>query len=342
MSESLVPKIISNSRLFLLVHLLGVGVYLYIVFYIVDIKKTILSLDQINLSYFFLASAIFFLVIFLKAFRWVYINHSYGIYFTLGEGYKLYNLAYFTGGITPGRLGEFLTIFFSYKRSNSVTSAVRVGLFDKGLEVGFILLYGGLCFLLFMKGEMRPVFIVMNFVLSATSLFLIVCLFNSSFISYRITERLTKKFVGLFRIEAQSPRVTTPQKNPMTPKSCLFVVLICSLLYAVIYVQNILIAKSMGIEIPLFYFYYLSGIATVMALLPITFAGLGTREAIYIFLFTHMGLSKEEAFTYSLLCLALYLLQIGIAFSIAQLFFTKLKLSQQGKTPAEVSADIHS
>lgn len=57
---------------------------------------------------------------------------------------------------------------------------------------------------------------------------------------------------------------------------------------------------SLGIEVPYIVFITLYPIANIIAFIPVTSAGLGTREAAVIFLFSFFGVSPEIAVVLSL------------------------------------------
>ena len=58
---------------------------------------------------------------------------------------------------------------------------------------------------------------------------------------------------------------------------------------------------GIGMNVPIGYFFLFVPLATVASMVPISLAGLGVREGIFIFLFTKAGAAQEEALTLSLL-----------------------------------------
>jgi uncharacterized protein (TIRG00374 family) len=65
--------------------------------------------------------------------------------------------------------------------------------------------------------------------------------------------------------------------------------------------MNVTIGLALGIDTSLAYYLVFVPLISLVLLLPITFAGLGTREAAYVFLFTQVGVSTEAALGLSLL-----------------------------------------
>ena len=69
----------------------------------------------------------------------------------------------------------------------------------------------------------------------------------------------------------------------------------------VLFIQWYIIAKSLAIPISLFFTFAIMSISRLFSFLPISFSGIGTRDAALIFLFSLLGLDNELAVAYSLL-----------------------------------------
>ena len=62
-----------------------------------------------------------------------------------------------------------------------------------------------------------------------------------------------------------------------------------------------LLSRAIGMEMPLNYFFIFVPLATVVAMLPFSLAGLGIREGAFVFLFAKAGGTSAEAMSVSLL-----------------------------------------
>jgi uncharacterized membrane protein YbhN (UPF0104 family) len=71
--------------------------------------------------------------------------------------------------------------------------------------------------------------------------------------------------------------------------------------YALFFGQGRLLAKALEIPVGIAYLSICLSVVGVITLLPISFSGLGTREAVLITLFAPLGLAAEQAVAYSLL-----------------------------------------
>jgi uncharacterized membrane protein YbhN (UPF0104 family) len=73
------------------------------------------------------------------------------------------------------------------------------------------------------------------------------------------------------------------------------------LAYALFFWQGWLLALALDLPLGMVYLAVCLSVAGVAALLPISFSGLGTRDAILILLFAPLGLAAEEAVAFSTL-----------------------------------------
>jgi uncharacterized protein (TIRG00374 family) len=78
------------------------------------------------------------------------------------------------------------------------------------------------------------------------------------------------------------------------------------------FLQIFLLAKAFHFQADYLFIIFAYSAATLVSLLPITFGGLGTREATYIVIMDQIGISQEEALLFSL--------TDGLVFSILILF----------------------
>ena len=81
-------------------------------------------------------------------------------------------------------------------------------------------------------------------------------------------------------------------------------VVIGVLLNGMVIAINVLIARSLGVDIPLGYFFLFVPIITSLLMLPVSMSGLGVREGAYVYLFAQAGVPSSQALTMSLLVYA--------------------------------------
>jgi hypothetical protein len=95
------------------------------------------------------------------------------------------------------------------------------------------------------------------------------------------------------------------------------------------------IAKSLGIEIEIIYFFIFVPIISAISMIPLTIGGLGLRDTSSIFFFTRVGLSVSAAFTLSLIVFFLLMLA-GIIGGIVYVFTLHPRRIQYNKTDTNI------
>ncbi|MBA7640673.1 hypothetical protein ES703_48344 [subsurface metagenome] len=81
--------------------------------------------------------------------------------------------------------------------------------------------------------------------------------------------------------------------------------------YIIFYTQGYLIAKSLSIPVSFFYLVFCLSLASLVALIPISIFGIGTRDATLIVLFSTQGLTEEAAVSLSLALLFVFYVSVG-------------------------------
>ena len=87
--------------------------------------------------------------------------------------------------------------------------------------------------------------------------------------------------------------------------------------YALFFGQAKLLAVALGLNIGMPYLAVSLSVAGVITLLPISFAGLGTRDAVLIALFSPLGPNPEQAVAFSTLFFLVFYVASGIIGALA-------------------------
>jgi hypothetical protein len=83
------------------------------------------------------------------------------------------------------------------------------------------------------------------------------------------------------------------------------------------------LALSLGLNIPLWYLYLIDPFVSLVAILPISILGLGTRELSYAFLLTPLGIGLNQSVIFSL-----FILFFNILIALPGLFLCLAKKSE--------------
>ena len=294
--------------------LVGIILFVYIISK-VNLNHVINILSSANPFFIILSVLMLFFAIILRSLRWKIIIKATGFDIPLKDCSLIWLKGYFLGGVTPGRVGDlfrakFLSDKFKIPLGKSVLTAVIDRLLDIlvifGLSVSGILMISQLFGIeLF---SLHYLFILL--VISGLCLYILISrklsakilgpLFNL-FVPPKFKEKTKINFDEFYKgLELLKER-----------KQHLFASISVGILcWLVVGVGGYLIALSLGLNISYWYLLVSLAISSLVALLPISISGLGTREATFIFLFSIINIVPEEAVSFSLLILAWNLLPI--------------------------------
>ena len=286
-------KILSlkNTGFFLL-H--GIG-FLLLYFVIRDLEfREILQLSAtVPLIKLLSGLALLLAVYFIKAFRWLLINRAFGVDMSYGSTLLIYLITGFLSSITPGRIGEFAKIYFLKKKHQiDYSKATSSVILDRVWDILVLSMMAGISILMFFSGKDIPVLslglIVLFFLLS-----LALIIFPDIFFKPLLS--LTKKKVKLNE-RIQILYQAWKGKN-------IFILLISFLLslasFFCLAVIPVIFSNELGAPVRLLAGIGSVSISNILSYLPITVAGFGTRELVFVNIWAMMNYSKEIAISVS-------------------------------------------
>lgn len=240
----------------------------------IEISKININLINIELIYILLSFSLFHYLRSMKL----------KIFFNLNlyNSIKIYLIGFFFGFITPGRIGDFIKIFYIKKKIN--LKDFKKIVYDKIIDIYWILLfsYVSIIFLFDLN--------IYNKIIS-----LILFIFLNIFLNKYVIEKL--------RIKLRLNELF--KANFFSILSLFFYMIGCFFIFKNFEINN---------EPEIFMIFIL---ALGVTLIPISFNGLGSREAVFLFFINIINLNKEEIIIASFLIFLL----INILFSICGYFF---------------------
>ncbi|KJR40686.1 hypothetical protein MCHI_003407 [Candidatus Magnetoovum chiemensis] len=99
--------------------------------------------------------------------------------------------------------------------------------------------------------------------------------------------------------------------------SYFYITMISLLGWLLYYIVFFLLAFAISLDISFINIVYLSSISSFVAIVPITFLGIGTRDVVLIYMFNRIGLSSEHAVAFSTMFLLVYF----FTFLISSVFY---------------------
>ena len=278
--------------------LIGIVLFGYLLIKL-NILEVLKQVAETNKFYLLIAILLVFPFLFFQTLKWHVLARKQKITIGFWKSFKINLISDFYGLVTPGKLGsviraEYLKEHSSIGKglSNFVVDKVLdlISLFSLAIILGFIVLREYLNLM------------IMNY-LVFFFLILVLCflIFYNKKQSKFFLKFIHKKFVPK-KMKGKAKATFNSFYEDLPKKRSLFEVFILNVFswivnYSVVY----FIALSLGININFLYFIAIYPIATLVAQIPITISGLGTREATLIGLFGLFGISNVKVFSMSVL-----------------------------------------
>lgn len=278
-----------------------IGILILVVILVrLDFNNLFSVLKKINIYKFFLVNLLLIPNLFLKSFRWKYILKFQSICYSIKDAFLAYLSGIYAGMITPGRLGETVkAVYLKNDRNVPFGRGLATILIDRFCDLYFLLLVG-----LFGIATYHNFFNSWFFFLPVIFLFFgvpyiltrqgLITRLASIFANGGYFEKYSHKFK--FHFEEFYATIKVININ-------LVIILAAITLasYLIYFWQCYLLFLLVVYGIPFFTVMFFVSITALVTTLPVTFIGIGTREASLIYLFSMIGRSKEEAVCVSFL-----------------------------------------
>lgn len=295
---------------------IGIVLFIYIISKIdLDLlKQTFL---QMNLLLLLAAFAITLPSLFIKTLKWKQLINPFKVQLGWKEGFAAWLAGFFIGLVTPGRIGDLARAFY-LKEKMETGKALTTVVIDRLLDILTLMAFAviGLVFILsnFVVDSNAPKFIAGAFLLfvGAAVLFvdkgragkLLRPLYNL-FVPEKYKDKLRASFGDFY----EGMGVLRQSKIAVGKAAAL-----SFLAWLLVFFQYFLLAKAMGIGINYFLLTMILPTVILVEILPISFSGLGTRDATLILFFSFVGLSASSA-----VALSLTILMFSYIYSLAGL-----------------------
>ena len=284
-----------------LLPLIGIALFVYIIF-TTGPSKIVSSFQEVNkvhiFYYLLLAILIFIPITLLQTLKWFLILKKQNIILPFIYLIKLQIISTYYSSITPGKLGSFIKVSYIKNKTNkSFGEAFSSVLADKILDLITLCILSLIGSLLLVEYSSQILFkILIPIIILCFIIFFFIGKKRSSFIllfvyKFLIPHKLKSKAKESFNLFYD----TIPKIKHLTPPFLLTI-----LVWVLIYTQTYIIALSFNIKIPYYYFIPIFAISTVVTLIPVTIAGLGTRELTLITLFKLFLIKPEKVVSMSL------------------------------------------
>jgi len=246
----------------------------------------------------------------IKAYRWKYLLKMQDIDYSFKTTFLAYLTSMYLGIITPGRAGELIKGFYVKNDKNvSLGKAFSSVLVDRLFDLFVLITLGclGLAIFSLPKQQSLAILAVVSVIILATGILL------SKKLARRAVQFVYKRTMLRSYKEKIDESVDDFYSGIEELKKLRLVIPLLTTVFAYLlfYTQGYLIAKSLNIPIPFFYLVFCISLVSLVALIPISISGIGTRDVTLIVLFSAQGLTKEAAVSLSLTLLFVFWVSVG-------------------------------
>lgn len=286
-----------NTRPFAII---GILLFIYILSK-TGINNIIITLSKANTSYILAGIFIGGLTIIFKTLKWKYILSSQNIRLSFKETMKIWIIGSFAGLITPGHGGEIIKIYYLKDRYKSgiILSTIAIDRISDILGLFVLSIIGISLLFIFFKINL---IIVIFMIVAATAFVYIIAKENiTRAIAKPVYKRLipeAKKRTAKQSYNSFFKSIKDFKKNRKVSSITLAISIF---IWSTGVVQAYFLIHSLGLEIPITYIFSITPLSTLVTILPITIAGIGTREATIIYFFSIVNITATDAVSYSLL-----------------------------------------
>ncbi|MBU4301060.1 MAG: lysylphosphatidylglycerol synthase transmembrane domain-containing protein [Nanoarchaeota archaeon] len=268
--------------------------YLFSKIEFIKIKEAALSLNPVYVLGFFIILTI---TVILKGLKWRMSLGLFGIRTSIVSAIETWLIGFSVGAATPGRVGDFVKIAYLDEKKSKSIGAVFL---DRITDVFAVLFFAFIGFAAFGEpfGVTKPL-------VALAAAAIIACAVIAKKYYRRISGVLLRHFVPekyrTYLKSGASDFIESARSALKLKARIIFVLILSALIWMFSVIQALMIAKSLEISISYFSLLFIMSVVALVELIPVTVAGLGTREATIVFLMSFIGIESEKAIVFSLL-----------------------------------------
>jgi glycosyltransferase 2 family protein len=275
----------------LILPFIGLIILAYIV-YSLDVHKIITAFLSIDPKYILYALLLTIPLLFIRNTAWFLILREQKIKIGFFRCMKIYLIGVFFGSISPGYIGQLMRVPYLKERTSEPYGKLFVNTVIETF-VHTVSLYGmmiiGAVLVVEMLPQLLPLTIVWVVGVSLVAVYFVGKKRGDKLFRTLITYLIPKNVKHHFHEFVDTFYEDFPRFSAMIIPYLLGIIT-----WVIVFSQEYMIVFGLGLAIPFFAFLFLFPIANTAGFLPITFAGLGVREAAAIFIFTTLFSASSE------------------------------------------------
>jgi len=298
------------TTLKILPRLIGV-VILIILLTKVDTEQLIIAIRNIRTDLFIYAVILVIPVYLFKSMRWNFLMHMQGIKYSYLQALLAFTSSNFIGFITPGRMGEMAkAIYVRNDKKLPLASVIPSVLVDRLFDV-YILIFITLLgfFKLSLFGDVDKLFYFGIFLIMLLPLIAIKKSWTYPLLLMISKSRFFKKYTNKIKDFGEAFFVEIQKMLNIRIIIPLFLTIMA---YFSLFFSGFMLIKAMNIDVTFSNVAIIISIGNVLSFIPISFSGIGTRDAAFVFIFGILGLASEDAIAFSVLILITFFVFGGL------------------------------
>lgn len=275
-----------------LIQLIGVGLFIWLLTR-VDVEGILRQVANARWPLVLASVSLGVPFIWFKSERWRLVLEWTGTNLPSTTAFSLFAIGLLAGLVTPGQLGEFGKAVDVRRQGGTIRSGLLASLSDRGFDL--VIFVGMVVYSVFISRGNLLQLAQVNGVLLALLVF--------------VLNALTAAAVMGLLSRFGRPKGSTMKATNQSIYSKVFLgSIVCTLFSFFIYnLRLYLLLTSLGEWIPWGAFMISMAIMSLVTLLPVTIAGVGTRDLVLISLFQIFGIGAETVVAFSALVLLLYI-----------------------------------
>jgi len=282
-------KIFKYAKKFL--PLIGIIILIYLVFRL-DVEKIKDAFLSIQPIYILFSLSLTIPALFFRNYSWQLVQKEQKIKLSFIQSLKILLIGSFYAIFTPGFLGHLIRVPYMKEKTGEPYGKLFVNVFIEVTLRTTVVILMMLAGSLLILGMFSQIFV---YIILIVVIWLLLLLY---FIKRERGERLFNSLIKYFlpnRLKDSSYKFVNTFYTDFPKIRRLIIPLVVGT-FAIILVnfQIYLFVMALGINIPYLYFLLLTPIATIISFLPITVAGLGTRELTSVWLFSTLFAAPKE------------------------------------------------
>ena len=279
--------------------IIGIILFIYTVF-MLDVEKIIDAFLSINPLFLLIMLPLTLPRLLIRNEAWQLIQKEQNIHIPFWTSLKIFLIGYFYGSITPAYIGQLMRIPYMNEETGEpygklfINSFLETTLHTMSL---YVMIFIGA--LLVLSSFPQLIYLIIIW-------FAILIVIIAFFIDKKRGEMVFHFFIRYFTPSRLRPYFTrfvdTFYYDFPKVRNLALPLFVAMFTWIIIFSQEYILVIALGLDIPYLYFLLLFPVANAAGFLPVTFAGLGTREFTAVILFsTLFDIPGEQIFVVSLL-----------------------------------------